>query len=251
MIDAVIIDDEPHCIRYLSHLIHARLGNRVRLVGSFDNIHAGVDGIRAHSPRLVFLDVQLGDHTGFDLLRQVDTMGLAIIFTTAYDRYAVQAFRFSAVDYLLKPVNGDDLEESIGKVAARTGSTGPDARYTLLAQQLYGPPSGRKIALPSPEGWDYVPVADITWCQAEGNYTLFHLTGRKPVLVSQTLKTYDELLDGCGFFRVHHGSLVNLSRVVRYLRIGVAVMDDGSSVDVSTRRREAFVKAMNVLKAER
>ncbi|PPL01514.1 LytR/AlgR family response regulator transcription factor [Parapedobacter indicus] len=242
MIDAIIVDDEPHCIQHLQRLLQRHTQGKIRLLGSFEDVAHGVDAIKALNPQLLFLDIQLGERTGFDLLRQLDTRRISVIFTTAYDQYAVQAFKFSAIDYLLKPIDGDDLVESVQRAADTLTKKEAATRYELLLQHLDHPAGvPAKIALPSMEGWDFTPIAEIIRCQAQGNYTLFVLQGGKQLLVSRTLKGYEQLLESQGFFRVHHAHLVNLAHVNKYHKSGFLTLNDGSTIEVSTRRREAFL----------
>ncbi len=242
MINAIIIDDEPYCIDHLQRILQTRTADQVRVLGAFEDVDQGVAAIEKLNPELLFLDIQLQNQTGFDLLRRIDPARLAIIFTTAFDHYAVQAFKFSAVDYLLKPVDEDDLLDSLNKVSESLKRKQALARYDVLFEHLNQTPQiHQKIALPSMEGWDFVPIADILRCQAQGNYTQFFMHGGHQILVSQTLKGYEKLLEGHGFFRVHYAHLINLSRVVKYDKSGFLTMDDGTAVDVSTRRKEAFL----------
>ncbi|GGC49464.1 DNA-binding response regulator [Parapedobacter defluvii] len=242
MIDTIIIDDEPHCIQHLERLLQKHAQDKIRLLGSFENVAQGIAAIEALKPDLLFLDIQLHGQTGFDLLQQIDTSRLSVIFTTAYDQYAVQAFRFSATDYLLKPIDADDLVNSLQKAADNLIKKQADARYELLLQHLgHRSDTPAKIALPSMEGWDFVPIAEIIRCQAQGNYTLFVLQGGKQLLVSRTLKGYEQLLEGRGFFRIHHAHLINLAHINKYHKSGFVTLNDGSIVEVSTRRREAFL----------
>lgn len=245
MINALIIDDEQHCIDHLMELLRTYAAAEVRILGAFADAGEASDAIASLKPDLLFLDIQLKDRTGFDLLNQIDSAELSVIFTTAYDQYAVQAFRFSAVDYLLKPIADDELIGSLQKVSANIEKKQFTARYELLLQHLNrteGIPL--KIALPSMEGWDFIPVTEIVRCQAQGNYTQFFLHSGRQLMVSQTLKGYEKLLEGHGFFRVHHTHLINLARVTRYHKGGWVTLDDGSTVDVSTRRRDAFLARM-------
>ncbi len=245
MINAIIIDDEPHCIGHLEHLLKLQAADKVRLLGGFGEVDEGISAIAALKPELLFLDIQLKDKTGFDLLRQIDLTHLSIIFTTAYDQYAVQAFKFSAIDYLLKPIDAEDLMGSLNRVSASMAKKEAFARYEILFEHLNRTPDIHpKIALPSMEGWDFVPIADIIRCQAQGNYTLFFIQGGKQLLISQTLKGYEKLLEKHGFFRVHHTHLINLSRVAKYHKGGFVTMDDGAAIDVSTRRKDAFLSRM-------
>jgi len=242
MINAIIIDDEPHCIDHLKRTLRLLAASKVRVLGAFEGVNEGLAAIEELKPDLIFLDIQLKNETGFDLLRQIDPARLSIIFTTAYDQYAVQAFKFSALDYLLKPIDEDDLLDSLHRVSDSMDRKRTLARYDVLFEHLNRMPNTPpKIALPSMEGWDFVPIADIIRCQAQGNYTLFIISEGKQMLVSQTLKGYEKLLEEHGFFRVHHAHLVNLSRIAKYHKSGFVTMDDGTTIDVSTRRKEAFL----------
>lgn len=245
MINAIIVDDEPHCSEQLERMLKLVAPDSIRLLGKFEDVDTGAAAVAELKPDLIFLDIQLKDRTGFELLRQIDPTPLSIIFTTAYDRYAVQAFKFSAIDYLLKPIADDALMESLGRVSDSLDKKAALARYEILFEHLHRTPDVQpKIALPSMEGWDFVSIADIVRCQAQGNYTLFFLQEGKQMLVSQTLKGYEKLLEKHGFFRVHHAHLVNVSRVTKYLKSGFVMMDDGMAIEVSTRRKEAFLSKM-------
>ncbi len=247
MINAVIIDDEPNCIEYLQRLLKHKAPDRIRLLGAFENVAQGIAGISALKPELLFLDVQLGEQTGFDLLRQIDPTSISVIFTTAYNQYALQAFKFSAIDYLLKPIDGEELMASLQKVTDNLNKKEASMRYDILLQHLNRiPDTLAKIALPSLQGWDFIAVADIVRCQAQSNYTLFVLQGGKQLLVSQTLKGFEQLLEGRGFFRVHHAHLINLSQVRHYHKNGYVTLADGTTIEVATRRRDAFLQKMTL-----
>jgi two-component system, LytTR family, response regulator len=196
----------------------------------------------------VFLDIQMPEGDGFYLLQQLDEIDFRIIFITAYDQYAIKAIKFSALDYLLKPLKIDDLEAAVER-ARKSRDTFPEkARIDHLRENI-SPKRNQlnKLALPGLSEVHFVDIASIVRIEAEGNYTHFYTDKTEHFLVTHTLKEYDELLDGHHFFRVHQSHLINLKKVTRYIKGkgGSVVLSDGSTVDVSVRKKEAFLKALN------
>lgn len=243
MINVLIVDDEKHCLDHLTRLISSHCADKVRVLGSCQSVEEAARAVKRLKPDLIFLDVQLQDKSGFDLLEQIDNR-IPVIFTTAFQEYAVMAFRFSAIDYLLKPINKDELLDGIDKAMDNIAQRETAERYATLFHNLKTDTPLRRISLPTAGGYDYVPVNDVIRCQASGNYTLFFLTNGTRLTVARTLKVFEFLLDGCNFFRVHHAHLVNLNYVKQYRRDGFAVMSDSSEVEVSVRRKEAFLARM-------
>lgn len=250
MIRAIIVDDEPHCLDRLSRLLVEQCAATVQLVGSAQTVAAGIQLIRQTQPDLVFLDIQLHDQTGFELLKALNpvegsVLGFAVIFTTAFDQYALQAFRFSALDYLLKPIDADDLRRAVAKLNRL--STGSDlaAQLNVLFHNLSAMQNtARRIAIPVTTGLRFLPVHEIVRCQSDGNYTLIYLNDGQKHLVAKTLKEFDELLTDANFFRVHHAHLINLAYVKSYAKGkgGSVLMLDDSEIEVSTRRKDDFLK---------
>jgi two-component system LytT family response regulator len=244
MITAIIIDDEPHCVERLKTLLADYFSKNIRLAGSFDTVDKALQGIREIQPDLLFLDVQIHDKTGFDLLRETGEINFDIIFTTAYEKYAVQAFKFSAIDYLLKPIALDDLKEAIGKAVEKKSKDDTSKKIDVLLQNVQT--ASKTICVPVINGLVFVKVSDIIRCQGEVNYTNIFLTDKKKMLVAKTLKEFEELLTDYDFFRVHNSHLINLKHIRSYNKGkgGYVMMNDGSQIEVSTRRKEDFLKRL-------
>jgi two-component system, LytTR family, response regulator len=191
------------------------------------------------------LDIQLQRESGFDLLLSLKTVDFAVIFTTAYSEYAVKAFKFSAIDYLLKPINIDELRSAIAKIG-RKGTNHIEEKLGQLLQNLRTVSDGYKLALPTADGLVFVKVSDILYCEASSNYTEITLPDNKRFVVSRTLKEYEDILSGQNFFRIHNSYLINLDKIKRYVRGegGYVIMNNEKALDVSKRRKEAFLSRM-------
>lgn len=242
MINAILIDDEEHCRESLTIQL-ARYCPEVSLLAACASAAEGLKAIERGHPDLVFLDVEMPRMNGFELLQQFTPIPFEVIFTTGYDAYAIKAIRFSALDYLLKPIDKDELIRAIAKIHAKPVPT-INQQFDILLEKLSDKPVKlQKIALPSLEGFELVQLESILRCEADSNYTYVYLkTGRK-LLVSRTLKEIEELLEGHSFLRVHHSHVVNLNEIERYVRGegGYLIMSDNSSVTVSRSRKEALL----------
>lgn len=239
---AIIVDDEQHCIEGLRQLLEP-YRDRVQVVGHAHSVPEGIALIRDTDPDLLFLDVQIGKQTAFDLIQGISGLSCAIIFTTAYDRYAVDAFRYSALDYLLKPIEAVDLERAIGKVQQHASLEQLERKMDVLMHNLQGMNREKKITVPTLEGYEFLSLSDIVHLRSDANYTEIHLVSGKKLLVSKTLKSFEKLLGHEQFFRVHYSHLVNLGKVKKYFRGkgGYVVMEDNAKIEVSTRRRDEFL----------
>jgi two-component system LytT family response regulator len=247
MIRAIIIDDEQHCSDRLSGLLDQDHAHAIRVEGCFRNVDEGLKAIHTLRPDLLFLDVQLEDRTGFDLLKQLHEIGFEIIFTTAFEKYAVQAFKFSAIDYLLKPVSRDDLRAAIGRLSDKIHKTDAAKKIETLIHNLNG--VSRRICVPVLNGLVFVQVNDIIRCQSDVNYTTLYLRDKQKMVVARTLKEFEELLSDYNFFRVHASHLVNLAYIKSYNKGkgGSLTLTDHSTVEVSTRRKEEFLRRLSGL----
>jgi two-component system, LytTR family, response regulator len=247
MIRAIIIDDEEHCSDRLTGLLDQGYAHTIRLEGCFQNVDDGLKAIHSLHPDLVFLDVQLEDRTGFDLLRQLHEINFEIIFTTAYEKYAVQAFKFSAIDYLLKPVNADDLRSAVTRLSDKIHKTDAAKKIETLIHNLNG--ASKRICVPVMNGLIFVQVNDIIRCQSDVNYTTLYFRDKQKIVVAKTLKEFEELLSDYNFFRVHASHLVNLAYIKSYNKGkgGSLTLTDHSTVEVSTRRKEEFLKRLSEL----
>ena len=244
MINAILIDDEEHCRESLSIQL-ARNCPDVNLLAACPSAAEGLKAIGQGRPDLVFLDVEMPRMNGFELLQQVTPIPFEVIFTTGYDAYAIKAIRFSALDYLLKPIDKDELIKAVAKVHAKPAPT-INQQFDILLEKLGGdkPVRLQKIALPSLEGFELVQLEAILRCESDSNYTYVFLKNGRKILVARTLKEIEELLDGHSFLRVHHSHVVNLNEIERYVRGegGYLIMSDNSSVTVSRSRKETLLK---------
>lgn len=250
MIKAIIIDDEEHCIDRLAGLVERYCKETLELVGSFRTVDDGLKAIRLLQPQLVFLDVQIQNKTGFDLLLEIREKHFEVIFTTAYEKYAVQAFRFSAIDYLLKPVNQEDLVEAVGKLSLKKPADELSRKLETLLDNMeqlkqYTPP--KKIIVPTIKGFELLPVIDIIRCQSDINYTTIFMKDRQKLVVAKTLKEFEDMLEEYNFFRVHNSHLINLAYVKSYNKGkgGSVLMIDNSEIDVSTRRKNDLLRKLS------
>jgi two-component system LytT family response regulator len=203
------------------------------------------DAIRQHAPDLLFLDIEMPSMNGFQLLENFTEIPFAIIFTTSYDQYAIRAIRFSALDYLLKPIDPNELVLAVKKFKLRQNVPVTEQIRFLLQQVNGRPVSFNKIAVPTAEGYEMVPADELIRCEASDNYTILFLRNNKKIIACRTLKEIEEQLSAFQFFvRVHHSYLVNLNEVIKYVRGegGYLSMSDGSSVNVSRSRKDALLK---------
>jgi two-component system LytT family response regulator len=245
MIKAIIVDDEEYSCEVLATLL-ADYCPEVELLGTYHNGIDAISAIRKQSPELVFLDVEMPKMNGFDMLAQLPVVNFEIIFTTSYDKYALKAIRYSAIDYLLKPVDQEELVRAVQKVIQRTQK--PIAQQLeILMQKIYHPATPiSKIAMPTMEGLQMILVDHIVSCEADSNYTILHLKDKKRKVVSSTLKEIEELLEDHAFVRVHRCYLVNLNEIEKYVKGegGYLVMSDGTNVDVSRSKKEILLRKL-------
>jgi two-component system LytT family response regulator len=238
MISVVIVDDEPKARETIAKLL-ALSPVKVNVIGAAEDIATGFETISHLSPQLVLLDINLPDGTGFDLLKMFEKINFQVVFITAHEEYAIQAFKCSALDYVLKPINSADLFRAIERANERLSNDEMAGKLNALLSNL---DKLRKVVLKTAESIHIINVDTIIRCEADVNYTTFFLVNGKRLLVSKPLKDYDELLCPAGFFRTHQSHLINLDHMLRYDKNdgGYIVMDDNSPVPVSTRRKEAL-----------
>jgi two-component system LytT family response regulator len=244
MIKAILIDDELHCLDTLSILIEEYCPE-VQIVEKCQSGKAGIEAIKKSNPDVVFLDIQMPGMTGFQLLEQLGQIQFGIVFTTSFDQYAIKAIHFSALDYLLKPVAAKDLIAAVRRVQRQIKFPASEQFEMLYARLQHKLTAFQKIAIPTLEGFELVPVEQIIFCEADDNYTHLLLKGKKEVIASRTLKEVEEQLrDFSSFVRVHHSFMVNINEVTKYVRGegGYLMMSDGSTVNVSRSRKEALLK---------
>jgi two-component system LytT family response regulator len=245
MINAVIVDDEHYASRALVTLLRKHCPD-VTVMAVCNNAKEAVKTIRDLQPQLVFLDVEMPYLSGFELLEMLHPVAFDCIFTTSYDQYAIKAIRFSALDYLLKPVDPVELKTAVARVAEKKPGPLQQQMELLFSRFQQLQPMVDRIALPTLEGLQIIPVASILYCSSSSNYTIFNLAGNQKLIISRTLKEIEEMLEEHHFLRVHHSYLVNLKEVRKYNRGegGSLLMSDGASIDVSRSRKEVLLKKL-------
>jgi two-component system LytT family response regulator len=242
MLKSIIVDDEAKSGESLRILIEDFCDD-VEVCALCATVDEGIEALRVHKPDVVFLDIQMQRETGFDLLERIPEVTFEVVFTTAHSEYAIKAFRFSAIDYLLKPIDVEELRASLSKVQKKL-SQNINGRLQQLMRNLRETSSDNyKLALPTGEGLFFVKVSSIIYCEASSNYTEIYTDDGKKHIVSRTLKDYDEMLSEHNFFRIHNSYLINLNSVRKYIRGegGAVVMANGRSLDVSKRKKEGFL----------
>jgi two-component system LytT family response regulator len=246
MIKAIIVDDEQHCISRLTRLLEENCAQTVEVIGVCTTGKDGFEKISNLKPDLVFMDIQLGESTGIDLLKQIGKIDFEVIFTTAYDNYAIQAFKFSAIDYLLKPVEADELSAAVQRLRHINDQKQLADRLQNLFQNLKGGSTPARISVPTNNGLVFLNVQDITRCEADVNYTTIYLKDKSTLTVAKTLKDFDQMLSVHQFFRIHSAHLINLQSVKSYHRGkgGYVIMNDNTSLEVSSRRKDLFLQKM-------
>jgi two-component system LytT family response regulator len=245
MITATIVDDEPYCCEALATLLE-RYCPDVKILDICYSAAAALQSIHDHKPQILFLDIEMPHMNGFELLQKIPEINFELIFTTSYDQYAIKAIRFSALDYLLKPVDREELQKAVQKVVQRTLHPHHE-QIEILLQKLSHPTIPiNKIAIPTMEGLQMLFVENIISCSSDSNYTVLHLRNKQKIIASRTLKEIEEMLEDYSFARVHHSYLVNLNEVEKYIKGegGYLIMSDGSSVDVSRSRKEMLLKKL-------
>jgi two-component system LytT family response regulator len=243
MINTVIIDDEPRNIKVLKNMLE-EFCPQVQLTGEADNANTGKKLILEKKPELVFLDIEMPFGNGFDLLNELMPVDFEVIFVTAFDKYLLQALKYSALDFLLKPVNIEELKNAVKNAAAHIQKNSINQQLQVLLDNFKKESGLKKIAIPTSGGFDFISISDIVRCEAMGSYTKIYISNSKNVLVSKPLKDYENLLPEDIFFRIHNSHLINLNYIKKYSRGsgGSVELDDGSIIEVATRRKEEFLK---------
>lgn len=244
MIEAIIIDDEKPGIETLLWELNTHCPE-VTVVAKCSSARAGLAAIKKHGPDVIFLDIEMPQMNGFEMLQRLERPAFEVIITTAYDRYAVKAFKASAIDYLLKPIDKNELITAVQKVMQkREKQSAIQQQMEVLFRNLQHPSVPfSNIVLPSAQGLEFIAAGDILHCRSDSNYTHIFLCNKQSVVVSKTLKEIGQMLSGHPFFRVHHSHLVNVQHVKKYIKGegGYVVMEDGTSVNVSRSRKDAFL----------
>jgi two-component system LytT family response regulator len=241
----LIVDDEKDAVGFIGSIIREYCP-RLEIVGSAFSASEASRVIIEKDPELVFLDVEMPHGSGFDLLASFPEKTFDVIFITAFNHYAIRAIKFSAVDYILKPININEFIDAVNKVIhKRSTIPGRNTRFDALIENLRSAIPSR-LAIPTAEGMEYLNTREIIRIEADRSYCWFHLSDRRKLLVSKNLKEYQELLDGKNFFRPHNSHLINLDYVKKYIRHegGSIEMTDGSFIPISRLRRDLFLARM-------
>lgn len=240
---AVIIDDEQNSIDVLQMLVKEHCPE-VKLSGSTTSSEEGITLIKTLLPDIVFLDIEMPKYNGFQLLEQVHDIFFHLIFTTAYDKYALKAFKFSALDYLLKPIMVDELKGAIDKLGQ--GSKYYQEKIKVLEQNIEATKTNKppeRIVLPHAKGYLFQKVDEILYCEAYNTYTKFFIEGKTPIMISKPLGEVEEILECAGFFRTHRHFLINIKKITEYIRTegGFLVMANGAQIPIARNKRQEFI----------
>lgn len=249
MINAIIIDDEPYSSESLQMMLGKYCAD-INIIKIFNDSRLAIPEISLLQPQLLFLDIQMPHINGFEMLQKIQDPQFEVIFTTSHDEYAINAIRFSALDYLLKPIDPAELTRAVDRAKNKL-SLPPNPQLEILLQKLQNrSPQDQRIVLPTQDGYEVIPVRSIISCEARSNYTALLLENKKTLVVSRTLKDIEEMLQEYSFIRVHNSYLVNLNAVKRYLKgdNGQLVMKDDSMVEVSRRRKDEVLERLQGIK---
>ncbi|WP_282786680.1 LytR/AlgR family response regulator transcription factor [Flavobacterium croceum] len=252
-ITALLIDDDAHLREGMKGLLHI-YAPQIQILGEAYSVKTGVEAIKNYQPQVVFLDIQLTDGTGFDileeLLAQYGKINTYVVFITAHEQYAIKAFRFSALDFLLKPVDPDELNNVLQKINKVLQKDEGFAHIDLLLENMRKKvDTFKRIALSNADGVHVFDISDIIRCESEDNYTKFYIKNSKPILISKTLKDYEDLLADHGFERIHQSHLINLNYLKSYIKKegGYIIMADEAHVPISQRKKERLQEILKNL----
>ena len=244
MIRTVVIEDEEHSRKMLMAMLHEHC-RAINVDGSADSVTTGLAAISEQRPELVFLDIELQSETSFEILEKLPEINFELVFTTAFDHYALKAIKFCAIDYLLKPIDLNELRIAVAKAEKRLNREYLNKNLEVLVNNLKsGSQNNHRIALSTLEGLLFVNVRDIIYCESSGPYTKFFFKQAPVIVTSKHLKEYEDLLNGYEFFRIHKSYLVNLQEIKKYIRGegGHLIMSNGAALNVSKQRKESFLQ---------
>lgn len=249
MLNTVIIDDEKNALDVLDMQLN-QFCKDVCIVARCDGGDKGIAAIKKYNPDLVLLDIEMPHKNGFDVLKETSQFNYDVIFTTAYDQFAIKAFKFSAIDYLLKPIDIIELQQAIEKAKNKKGNINLDDKLKLFFSQMQ--PATRltsKIALPVNGGMEFMDPDDIIRCESDSNYTHIFLTKGKKITLAKTLKEVEESIAGSPFYRIHQSHLINMSHISKYIKGDGAyvIMKDGTQIGISRNKKEAFMESFRMI----
>jgi two-component system, LytTR family, response regulator len=246
MLKAILIDDEENSISSLKEKLLTHCP-QVKIIACCDNAAKGIEAIDSLEPDVVFLDIEMPVMNGFLMLQQLTYKNFELIFTTAYDHYAVKAIRYSALDYLIKPIEVEDLKTAVNKAEEKRNHSYPNPQIELLIEQLISKKNNfSRIAIPTLEGLQFIRVEDIIYLEASSNYTHIFSAEKKKYIVSHTLKDFEDMLPVDIFIRIHNSYIINKNYVEKYIRGegGQVVLSNNATLDVSKRKKSEFLKAI-------
>lgn len=249
MIKAIIVDDELGARESLSKMLEKNC-KQIEVVAKVDSMLSAFEAITNKEPDLVFLDIEMPNGNAFDLLEKFKTINFNIIFTTAYDHYAIKAIKFSAIDYILKPIDPEELITAVKRFEDRAGQKATlDKQFKTLLSNVRPENKLKKVGIPDGDGLIFINLSDIIRCDSDGNYTFFILTNGKKIIASRTLGEYEQMFADDNFFRIHRSHLINLEHVKKYIKGegGYVVMSDNSQVEVSRRNKTDFLEKLSHL----
>lgn len=238
---AVLVDDEKNALEMLEWMLQKSCPE-VEIVAMCDSPLDALEKIKVLKPDVIFLDIEMPQLNGFDLLDRLGKHESDVIFTTAYNQFAIKAFKVCALDYLLKPIDPEDLKTAVEKAANRKNKMSPEQLDLLLSYMKPEKPKSKRIALTASDHLIFVETEKIIYCESDSNYTLFFLTDGQKIIVSKTLKDVEEILEGTDFFRVHASYLINMKHVSKFTRGdgGYVVMSNNQHITVSRKKKDEF-----------
>ncbi|MEM7367693.1 MAG: LytTR family DNA-binding domain-containing protein [Bacteroidota bacterium] len=236
-IKALIVDDEHSARSGLKKMIE-RDFPEVKICGLAASVDEAIPLVKSHHPELIFLDIVMPQKYGFELIDAFPEMPFEVVFTTAYDKYAIQAFRMSALDYLLKPIHPNDLRKTMNKVKETKSLKESRERLRTFRKNWHN--DDPQLVLPSSDGFVFAKISEIIYCKADGNYTFFAFVNQKGQIVAKTLKEFEEMLAGLQFMRIHRSYIINLRHISRYYRDNRIEMVNGDELTLSSSRKKAF-----------
>lgn len=245
MITATIVDDERYCCESLATLLE-RYCPAVKVLDICYSASTALNSIQQHPPDILFLDIEMPHMNGFELLEKLPEINFQLIFTTSFDQYAIKAIQFSALDYLLKPIDREELQRAVQKIVQRRQHPLPQQIEILLQKMSHPTIPINKIAIPTMEGLQMIFVESVISCTSDSNYTVLHLKNKQKITASRTLKEIEEMLEDYSFARVHHSYVVNLNEVEKYVKGdgGYLLMSNGTTVDVSRSRKDMLLNKL-------
>lgn len=249
MLKTIIIDDEPAAREKLVFLLENYCANDIQISAVCKSGEEGLKAISELKPDLIFLDVEMPFITGFDLLRQLTDINFDIVFTTAHDHYAIKAIKFSALDYLLKPIDLEQLKDAVKKAVAKKTEDKTDTRYRHFIGNTEGKEKLTSISVPTANGYLMIKINEIVWCGAVNYFCVINLVNKQEIVTTRTLKELDELLFDSGFLRIHRSHTINLSHIVRYIKGsgGQVEMTTGAHLDVARRSKDELINRMQAI----